>query len=587
MKKVILVLCLLKLCFPIYSSAQQVDSLFNLLQTNIPDTTKIAILTKICKEGVNEADGAKAIKYCNELIVFSKQIKDTLSVIRGYGSLSQIYMMAPLNVAKIKSHAEEMIVWSAEVDNKEQLAQAHLYIGISYLYQIDSCVNINVPADFFSEKAKKEFEKSAELFEKAGNKKQAAIALSKIGDIYNIQGLTEQSLTYYSMYFEKATEVNYDYGIMNALIQIGSAHYTEGSKKSLETAIPYLEDALEIAYKLNYNYQQLYCKKTLFEVYERLGDYENALAYHKQWLVLDDSISGLEKAKQIQALETQFETEKKELTIANQKSKLSQSKRTQTFAYVGIGLLGIIAFLFYRTALIRKKNNEKLESRNREIESQKIEIEEKNKQNEMLVREIHHRVKNNLQVISSLLNLQSMHIDDEAALGAVKEGQGRVKSMALLHQNLYQGDNLASIEMQEYVGLLLKSIGSTFGLRQKSEDRIRLINKVKKQELDVDHAIPLGLIINELVTNALKYAFPDGRIGKIEVSLKRINEDGRICLQVSDDGIGISNARASENSTSFGTKLMKILTKKLKGEMEIVEENGTVTSVYFSEKKKG
>ena len=137
------------------------------------------------------------------------------------------------------------------------------------------------------------------------------------------------------------------------------------------------------------------------------------------------------------------------------------------------------------------------------------------------------------------------------------------------------------------VGLLLKSIGSTFGLRQKNEDRIQLVNKVKKQELDVDLAIPLGLIINELVTNALKYAFPDGQTGTIEISLKRINEDDRFCLQVSDDGVGISNAQASESSTSFGTKLMRILTKKLKGEMEVVEENGTMTSIYFSEKGKG
>jgi two-component sensor histidine kinase len=474
--------------------------------------------------------------------------------------------------------------WAEDFSDSFQLAQSLRALGQAYYFDIDSLVKNDLPVDEKYElPPKSAYERSAEIFNALGDSMEAAQSLGKIGDIYNIQKKADQSLPYYLAFYEKAKRHGTPYQLMTACIQVGSGYSLLAGKENLLKALTFLKEGEKMAQEQGFPHEQLYCKEAITEIYEELGDYKSAFDYQNKWLVFQDSISGLEKEKQLKELETKYETEKKELTIASQQAELVKKRRTQSLTLIGLGLLALVAFLLYRTAAIRRKSNLELERRNAEIESQKFQIEEKSRQNEMLVREIHHRVKNNLQVITSLLHLQSMHIEDEAALDAVKEGQSRVKSMALLHQNLYQGDNLASIEMQEYVGLLLKSIGSAFGLRPNSDEGVRLVNEVTKQDLDVDLAIPLGLIINELVTNSLKYAFPDDRPGAVKVSLKKM-EDGHLCLQVSDDGVGLSKAAPSENSTSFGTKLMGILTKKLKGEMDVVEDEGTSTKVYFSEK---
>ncbi|MBK9015238.1 MAG: sensor histidine kinase [Saprospiraceae bacterium] len=217
------------------------------------------------------------------------------------------------------------------------------------------------------------------------------------------------------------------------------------------------------------------------------------------------------------------------------------------------------ALLFRLTRILRKRNEEK----------------------EFLIKEIHHRVKNNLQVLSSLLHLQSRHIKDETALDAVREGQNRVEAMGLIHQKLYMGDNLAAVEMKDYLYNLGDTLLDSFGL---DDDRVKIIYHLEPLHLDVDTAIPLGLIANELVTNSLKYAFPDGRQGLIEISLWK-NEAGQLCLKVADNGVGKSGAPQMKGSTSFGTNLVEILSKKLKGKPEVLHGEGYATLIKFENYK--
>ena len=135
---------------------------------------------------------------------------------------------------------------------------------------------------------------------------------------------------------------------------------------------------------------------------------------------------------------------------------------------------------------------------------------------EVLLKEIHHRVKNNLQIISSLLNLQARFIKDKSAVDAVQEGRNRVKSMALIHQKLYQQDNIQGINMPEYIENLSRALLTSYKIKG---DRITVDRKVDAIYLDIDTAIPLGLIINELLTNSLKYAFPENEKGELKISL--------------------------------------------------------------------
>ena len=256
-------------------------------------------------------------------------------------------------------------------------------------------------------------------------------------------------------------------------------------------------------------------------------------------------------------MQTKYETEKKETLL----------QRRQMELYMTLGgllLLLLIALLLWSGYINKRKHNRVLEQRNEE--------------KEFLIKEIHHRVKNNLQVLSSLLSLQSDYVRDPAALDAVMEGRNRVQSMGLIHQKLYTGENLASVDMQDYVRDLTDQLLSSFGL----EDRVDINLAIQIGALDVDSAIPLGLIINELVTNSLKYAFPGNlTAGKMEIRLW-INEEKELCLLVSDDGVGLKNAADTADSTAFGTDLVQILSRKLKGRIQTHTDPGFATFIRFA-----
>ena len=189
----------------------------------------------------------------------------------------------------------------------------------------------------------------------------------------------------------------------------------------------------------------------------------------------------------------------------------------------------------------------------------------------MLLKEVHHRVKNNLEVVSSLLALQSAQIDDPNTKEAMQEGQNRVHSIGIVHQKLYQGETLGAIEIKDYFLNLSESILDSFG----AEKRVQIVCAMDALNIDIDTAVPLGLIVNELLTNTLKYAFPDGRKGNVEIKLEKRN-DGMLQLQVSDNGVGKSGLT---QGTGFGGQLISLLTKQLGGTMR--EENNNGTHIFF------
>lgn len=203
------------------------------------------------------------------------------------------------------------------------------------------------------------------------------------------------------------------------------------------------------------------------------------------------------------------------------------------------------------------------------IRQQRDEIQKQNQEKELLLKEIHHRVKNNLQTVSSLLNLQSEHIEDDSVKEAVAEGQHRVQSMALIHQKLYQRENLAAIEMKDYLGQLGEGLLESFGV---DANRVQIKLEMQELELDVDSAIPIGLIVNELLTNSLKYAFPDERKGEITLSLD-LTAEKILSMKLKDDGVGIDGVKNSKG-TAFGSQLIRLLTRQLGGKRIELEEAG-------------
>jgi len=199
-------------------------------------------------------------------------------------------------------------------------------------------------------------------------------------------------------------------------------------------------------------------------------------------------------------------------------------------------------------------------------------IKESLKEKETLLREIHHRVKNNMQIIQSLLNLQVTRIKEEKAQRVLQESQGRIKAMSMIHEHLYQSETLAQVNIKEYIEKLLEDLVIFYKAKIKKKLEIENIH------LDIDTAIPLGLIINELVTNALKYAFPTG---KGTITIKLTTQKDKIELIIVDDGIGLPESIDIEKTETLGLKLVNILTMQLNGKISLKTRPGTQFKITF------
>ena len=217
-------------------------------------------------------------------------------------------------------------------------------------------------------------------------------------------------------------------------------------------------------------------------------------------------------------------------------------------------------------------------------ERKRFEEELKNslKEKEILLSEIHHRVKNNLQVISSLLRLQSHNISDKHTLDVFKDAQNRLFSMSLVHEKLYKAANFSSINISEYISDLVESIASSYDFDKR---RVLFVFKVESFTIAIDTLIPIGLIINELVTNALKHAFTKEQQGTIEILFKK-SEDNKFHLCVKDDGIGIAKDINIDNVQTLGLKLVQILALQINGTLEIKNDHGSQICITFEELKK-
>jgi PAS domain S-box-containing protein len=201
------------------------------------------------------------------------------------------------------------------------------------------------------------------------------------------------------------------------------------------------------------------------------------------------------------------------------------------------------------------------------------------KEKDVLLREIHHRVKNNMQIISSLLRLQAGQLEDESAKTIFQSCQDRIRSMSLVHEKLYISENLSGINFFDYINSLALRL---FQIYKVNPDLIQLKLNVKEVFFDLQTAIPCGLILNELISNALKYAFPNGRKGEIEISLAARADDA-YQLIVKDDGIGFPKEEDFENPKSFGIQIVKLLAGQLGGEALLKKSPGTTFEITFKD----
>lgn len=214
-----------------------------------------------------------------------------------------------------------------------------------------------------------------------------------------------------------------------------------------------------------------------------------------------------------------------------------------------------------------------------EIKKTQEKINQNLREKEAMLQEIHHRVKNNLQIISSLLHIQSKSVEDEFSLNLLKESQNRVRSMAIIHQKLYENKDLSSVDFNSYTHGLTSYLLSSYRVDQSI---ISFKSKIKDIHLSLKTAIPCGLILNEILTNSLKYAFPDKRNGTIFIDLQKIG-NGRFQLKIGDNGVGINKSTHPEKRKSLGMDLIEIFVQQINGAMQLESKNGVCYTIIFSD----
>lgn len=306
----------------------------------------------------------------------------------------------------------------------------------------------------------------------------------------------------------------------------------------------------------------------LASFYDKVENYKNAATYYKRNERIKDSLNQKQSSLIKQQLVTIVANEDLENSqrLIDEQKRINEQARNEmkakderinlVFISLIFTLLGFAGLVY---AYLKSIKNQRL------IAEQKHIIENALVEKDSLLKEIHHRVKNNLQMVSSLLSLQTKNTRSKSAIVALEEGKSRVKAMALIHQKLYQNDDLSVIEMQGYIESLINSVQSVY---KKGGHNISITIDAEGTELDIDRAIPFGLILNELVSNSFKYAFPENdENGKIYIHLRKNGDQGY--FEYTDNGVGLPEDTDERTQSSMGIRLMNRLVNQLQSKLNI------------------
>lgn len=337
--------------------------------------------------------------------------------------------------------------------------------------------------------------------------------------------------------------------------------FNEGLIESLngnyEKSLAILSEVLELSDSIGLSEEGINILIEMVRIAEKSSNYKKAYQLSNELLRREREWLNIQKVAYTRAKEIEMKTREKDETILYQEAEISNRN-------LAILLISILALAVLILSFFIFRNYKKIKAKNQRIDS--------------LIRELHHRVKNNLQVISSLLSLQSMKLEEGEAKMAVEEGRSRIKAMAMIHQKLYLDEDIAEVDTEEYLMQLLQDLSSSFGI---SEDKLNL--KINSTKMDIDTILPVGLIVNELVSNSFKYAFKENQKARLKVNFEVL--DNRVHLFIKDNGNGLPKDFDLSKSTSFGLKLVNLLVKQLKGEIQVESNEGLSYDLKFDMKK--
>ena len=403
--------------------------------------------------------------------------------------------------------------------------------------------------------------------------------------VYNALGqhdIAEENFMLSIRYLEEMGAAAWPIYISEVNQELGNFYFARGvyntAKTHLNTALGFPKGITSMSKR-----REIYLY--LFKADSAMGNYISAIENFQKFKLTNDSIFNENKSKQINELQIQYETTKKESEIVSlqkekviQTSKLQQTNNTKNFIFGISALFLIIILLLLYSYSAKQKSNRLLISQKNEIHLKNVSLQNLLEDKEWLLREVHHRVKNNLQIVMSLLNTQSNFLQNEEAYRAIRNSQHRLYAISLIHQKLYKTENMDVISMESYIEDLVSYLKESID----HKGRITIKKYVDPIKMDTARAVPIGLILNEAITNAIKYGFPNGEEGTINVSLKS-RKKGYYLLIVDDNGTGFPADFDPNQASTLGLSLIKGLCKQLHADVSIVSKRGVTIKIYFNE----
>jgi two-component sensor histidine kinase len=394
------------------------------------------------------------------------------------------------------------------------------------------------------------------------NSRDSIDYLSMIGDIYRGVKRYDKAESFYLQALAIASKAHLrEISTNRALGQlyVESGQY-EKSRKYLYAVLDDPQAILQMAVQRHLRY-------LLFLADSATGHYLSAIGHMNALKEMDNVYLRASKDKEVQRLHIAYETQKKDAEIKIQQARLEQYNLIKNVTIGAAGLLLVVLCLFYYQYKQKTFSSQMVMNKNAIIIQKNQLLEHLLTEKELLLKEVHHRVKNNLHSIFCLLESQASFLENDA-LKAVENSQNRIYAMSLVHQKLYHSDNFATIDMSLFFSDFLHFLSERFEV----SDRIKIIQDTQSVKMSISTAIPLALILNEGVTNAIKYAFPGKKNGKISVGLHQAG--GQIQLTIADNGIGLQAAPHAEYN-SLGIELMKGLSDEIGAEISFENDNGT------------
>ena len=491
-----------------------------------------------------------AIKQFIEAIKLFEDLKDVSELAHCYSQMGIAYYLQYQYDNALKYYDKSIELYK-KTTNKKDLAGVYINQGISYTYvkKMD-LAEIN-------------YNEALKIYQEINYEPGFAPAYNSLAKIYYAKKEYAKAISYYKLAEQYSLKSNNKYHLITNYNSLAMC-YKE--LKEYEIAKTYSEKSIIISKEVGSVERELFCHETMADILFSMGDYKSAYASFQNYASLKDTLFNQDKNDAIAEMQAKFDVEKNQQKVKEielQKTIDDETNTKQRLLFIVVIVVILISLVF---TILLYKNKQKVNSL---LEQKNTAIQANLEQKEVMMSEIHHRVKNNLQMVSSILDLQARDLTDEKSMRVIEDSLSRINAISLIHQRLYQSDNIRGIKINTYLQELAFDILKNFS-SSVTTTPIQLTCKVDDLNMDLESAIPIGLITAELITNACKYAFTSIEKPEITISLNKQQE--ALVLIVTDNGVG-KEASINASGTSFGTKLIKSLSRKLRA--DITEETSS------------